>query len=499
MSLLTLLAALGIALFKSEAAVQAVGNGGFIRSLDEVTRGAGVHIWEWDVVQNTLQLSFDPSGFYDGDINAPGADPNQIMLRSIHPEDRPHYRREFIKALKGQAPMLIQYRAQRTDGSVRFVQLRGVVFRDSHGRAIRVVGLTIDMSEQVDAAKLLAEQAERLSVTTKAAGIAPWEFDIKSHCFSWHGPRPPCFGMDDVPLKDYFRHVESIVIPEDQGILVRAPIEAIERNAESYEYTFRVIGIDGELHHMQNYARIMRDKHGRVRYVVGVTWDATRDVLATEQLKKHAEENRRLVDQLNMATESAGISTWELDLNTRRYLRLENPIESLSHDATGNVNMDSLEAIVVAEDRPKFAEVINTALANNTDRVALRFRAHGKDGRGIVHVQSFGRLILDSQGRPARLIGVSWDVTEEVAASLQLRSSKPNSCAPPSGAWSAPPCRASKATGKRICAAAISGAPRAFTRCSAIAKDSSRPMSPPSTTWFMQRNMMPIVSRCAIT
>ena len=559
MSLLTLLTGVGIALFKSGPAAHPVGNAGFLESLDEVTRAAGVHIWEWDVVQNTLQLSYDPSGIFDTDMGALQADPNEMMMRTVHPEDREHYRSEFIKALKGQAPMHIQYRVQWKDGTVRFVQLRGEIFRNSQGRAIRVVGLTIDMSEQVDAAKRLAEQAERqsqllvrlklatetagisiwekdlvsgefvndgsffqlfglapsatfsaedgifgaeqaavvaplraaiadpsrdailslrhrtsnprpepqyvqthlrvyrnadgvamrllgvtwdvtkevrhaeelqckaaqesalierLNVTTKAAGIAPWEFDIKSNCFSWHGPRPPCFGMDDVPLKDYFRHVESIVIAEDQGILVRAPTEAIERNADTFEYTFRVIGIDGELHHMQNYARIMRDKHGRVRYVVGVTWDATRDVLATEQLRNHAEENRRLVDQLNMATESAGISSWELDLVTRRYLRLENPIESLSHNATGKVDMDSLEAVVVAEDRPRFAEVIHTALANKTDRVALRFRAHGKGGRGIVHVQSFGRLILDAAGRPARLLGVSWDISEEVAASL---------------------------------------------------------------------------------
>src|SRR5271163_681811 len=175
---------------------------------------------------------------------------------------------------------------------------------------------------------------ERLNVATKAAGIAPWEFDIKSHCFSWHGPRPPCFGMDDVPLNDYFRRVENIVIPEDKGVLTRAPIEAIARNAESYEYTFRVIGIDGELHHMHNYARIMRNKNGKVRYVVGVTWDATRDVLATEQLRKHAEENRRLVERLNMATDSAGISTWELDLVTRR----------CHTAATGSLDMDSLQA-----------------------------------------------------------------------------------------------------------------------------------------------------------
>jgi two-component system sensor histidine kinase/response regulator len=561
LSLISRLRGMWGALRNSQSPAHSAGNEGFLRSLEEVSRGAGVHIWEWNVVEDSLQLSYDPSEVFDTDVGATQANPNESMLRTVHPEDREHYRREFIKALKGQAPMHIQYRVQWKDGTVRFVQLRGEIFRNVQGRAIRVVGLTIDMSEQVSAAKRLAEQAEqqrqllmrlqlatetagisiwekdllsrefvndgsfwqlfglppaptfrvedgihqderaaalaplraaiadpardailslrhrtsnprpepqyvqshlrvhrdadgrairllgvtwdvtkevlyaaeleskaaqesalieRLSVTTKAAGIAPWEFDIKSHCFSWHGPRPPCFGMDEVPLKDYFRHVESIVIPEDQGILVRAPIEALESNAESYEYVFRVTGIDGEIHHMQNYARIVRNSNGKVRYIVGVTWDATRDVLATEQLKKHAEENRRLVDQLNMATDSAGISAWEVDLVTRRYLWLENPIESLNHSVNGKMDMDSLTAVVLEEDRPRSSEVIDAALADKTDRIALRFRANGKDGRGIVHVQSFGRLILDAQGRPARLLGVSWDITEEVAAREEL-------------------------------------------------------------------------------
>ncbi len=202
MSLLTLLAAIGIAVLKSQPAAQPAGNAGFIRSLDEITRDAGVHIWEWDVVQNNLQLSFDATEIHEGDVHAPGADPNQIMLRSIHPEDREHYRGEFIKALKGQAPMLIQYRAQRKDGSVRFVQLRGEIFRNALGRAIRVVGLTIDMSEQVDAAKRLAEQAERqsqllvrLKLATETAGISIWEKDLVSGEFVNDGSFFQLFGL----------------------------------------------------------------------------------------------------------------------------------------------------------------------------------------------------------------------------------------------------------------------------------------------------------------
>jgi PAS domain S-box-containing protein len=529
---------------------------------EELTRSAGVRIWDWDVVNNTMQFSGNLAEIYGAEIAAAGSNADSIMLSKVHADDRARYRTQFIKALKGEAPMEIAYRLQEGDGSVRPVQLRGEVFRNAQGRAIRVLGITIDMSAQVEAATQLAQQAEqqarllmrlklatetagisiwetdlrtgefthddkfceligavpaipfnareaihpddraavvaatlawlenpsgdaifstrhrtanprhepqyvqthmrvtrdadgmatramgvtwdvtkevlhaaeleskaaqeralieRLSVTTKAAGIAPWEFDVDSGDFSWHGPRPPCFGMDDVPLKDYFRTLTGIVLPEDRAVLLSTAADAIAKNLDSYQYIFRVRGTDGEIHHMQNYARIMRDKGGRVRYVVGVTWDVTKDVSTTEMLKSRAEENRRLVDQVNIATESAGICSWELDLVSRRYLWIENPLEALTYAASADkLNVEKLEALIVPEDRVLFRDVVATALANKEDRISLRYRVRGAAG-DIVHVQNFGRIILDEQGAPSRLLGVSWDVTEEVVASELLR------------------------------------------------------------------------------
>ncbi len=210
-------------------------------------------------------------------------------------------------------------------------------------------------------------------------------------------------------------------MPEDREILLQTPREAIAKKLDSYEYVFRVKGIDGEIHHMQNYARIMRDEQGQVRYIVGVTWDVTRDVLTTEMLKSRADENRQLVDRINIATESAGICSWELDLVARRYLWLENPIEALTYRGTPeNLDVEHIEELVLPEDRRLFRETVAAALADKTDRISMRYRARGADG-ATVHVQNFGRIILDEKGAPSRLLGVSWDVTKEVVASELLR------------------------------------------------------------------------------
>jgi signal transduction histidine kinase/CheY-like chemotaxis protein len=395
--------------------------------LQLATETAGISIWEKDLVTGEL--------INDGSLwplfgMPPSAQLNPKDL--IHVDDRAAAA-AAIRALLADPTqdsiVPLRHRTANPRPEPQFVQTHMRVYRDPKGVAIRMMGVTWDVTKEVlHTAELEAKAAqesaliERLSVTTKAAGIAPWEFDIRSDCFSWHGPRPPCFGMDDVPLKDYFRALTTIILPEDRGILLQTPRDAIAKNLDSYEYVFRVKGIDGEIHHMQNYARIMRDEHGHVRYIVGVTWDVTRDVLTTEMLKSRADENRRLVDQVNIATESAGICSWELDLIARRYLWIENPIEALTRHggSSENLNIDQLEALVIPEDRWLFRETVALAVANKTDRISLRYRARGADG-GIVHVQNFGRIIPDAKGAPARLLGVSWDVTEEVVASELLR------------------------------------------------------------------------------
>ena len=95
-----------------------------------MTRSAGVRIWEWDVVRNTMHFSGDLAEVYDAEIAAADKRADAMMLNKVHPEDRARYRAEFVKALKGEAPMEIAYRVLERDGTVRPVQLRGEVWRN---------------------------------------------------------------------------------------------------------------------------------------------------------------------------------------------------------------------------------------------------------------------------------------------------------------------------------------------------------------------------------
>jgi len=395
--------------------------------LDLATQTARISVWDQDMRSGKFVADerFKELLGIDKSIN-------RFRLQdTIHPEGREAALAPIYAAFNDptQTQISLRHRTNNTQRAFQYVQTHIRVFRDEVGVTIRILGVTWDVTAEVlDAKELERKTAQeralitRLNVATTAAGISPWEFDLKSRRFSWHGPRPAFLGLDDVPEEDYHKTIRALVVPEDLHLWHTVPAMAIEKGLDSFDFCLRLRGVDGAIHHMQNYVHIMRTARGNIRFLVGVAWDVTATVKANQLLEARAEENRQLIERLKMATESAAIGSWDIDLVTQRFLSVDNPVRSVGSE------FDSLEEFVkrvLPEDRSLLADNIYQALANNTDRVAFRYRATGVDG-SIVHIQTYGRVIVNEQRVPILALGVSWDITTEVetAAWLQIQAEK---------------------------------------------------------------------------
>ena len=117
---------------------------------------------------------------------------------------------------------------------------------------------------------------------------------------------------------------------------------------------------------------------------------------------------------LALATRAAGISSWELDIASRRTLWTENEIESLRAAGVDNrLQPNAVIAMTHAEDRQIMFDAINAAVAENKDVCAFRFRVQPPDGEAI-HLEAHARIFCGADGKPERILGVSWDVTDQV-------------------------------------------------------------------------------------
>jgi signal transduction histidine kinase/CheY-like chemotaxis protein len=409
------------------------------------TETAGISIWEQDLVTGDF-IADDSFWTLFGLSPSEKFDPRLV----IHDDERETAAAAIRAVLvdpSSDAMLPVRHRTANSRPEPQYVQTHMRVYRDAAGAATRLMGVTWDVTKEVLRASELERRAaqesaliERLNVTTKAAGIAPWEFDIKSDCFSWHGPRPPCFGMDDIPLKDYFRTLTSIVLPEDRGVLLSTPAEAIAKNMDSYEYTFRVQGVDGQIHHMQNYARIMRDKRGQVRYIVGVTWDVTRDVLTTQMLKTRAEAAQAASRAKShfLANVSHEIRTPMNGIIGMTGLLIETHLDRTQRDYAETIRSSADSLLTVINDILDFSKIeagklelesIELDLRANVEDVgsAMAFQAATKGLELIVNVepQITGRVLGDPQRLRqclVNLVGNAVKFTEAGEIVIEVRS-----------------------------------------------------------------------------
>ncbi|MEO6079435.1 MAG: MHYT domain-containing protein [Steroidobacteraceae bacterium] len=135
------------------------------------------------------------------------------------------------------------------------------------------------------------------------------------------------------------------------------------------------------------------------------------DARRLEQVNVALQHGKNL---LALATRAAGISSWELDVASQATLWTENEIESLK---TAGIDTqkdpDAIRAMTHPDDVSVVFDAVRDAVAGGREVCSWRFRVLTPAGTAI-HLEAHARIFLDEAGKPARILGVSWDVTEEV-------------------------------------------------------------------------------------
>ena len=97
-------------------------------------------------------------------------------LARIHPEDRERVEKLLRHSLESRKPYQTVFRLLRTEGSARWMEMRGEVFCEAGGRPIRVFGTCIDVSEQKRAEARIAFEKHKLETIFRdsPAAMALW-------------------------------------------------------------------------------------------------------------------------------------------------------------------------------------------------------------------------------------------------------------------------------------------------------------------------------------
>lgn len=121
-----------------------------------------VGTWDWNVTDNIVTSDDKFAAMYNVDPLRAGLGlPIEAFLKAIHPNDRDRVGEEIAKALADGSSLQSEYRLLAPDGETRWVVASGRARLDAEGKAVRLPGVVVDVTEQRRISEALAESELR--------------------------------------------------------------------------------------------------------------------------------------------------------------------------------------------------------------------------------------------------------------------------------------------------------------------------------------------------
>jgi PAS domain S-box-containing protein len=160
-------------------------------------------------------------------------------------------------------------------------------------------GLTLyvrDVTDRRVAQEQLRASEERQRVALRAAGMAHWDWDLRSGVAHWNPEHNRMVGLPPEQARGSREEFMERVHPDDRGVVAEALRRAVDEG-EEFAAEFRVVHRDGRTRWLAAHGRPLPGADGRPARVVGVVRDVT--------ARREAEERERLLGRVSDALASS--------------------------------------------------------------------------------------------------------------------------------------------------------------------------------------------------
>ena len=333
---------------------------------------------------------------------APGTFPGkqEDFLGMIHPDDRQRVKDEMTLAIREHVEFSPSYRVIRPDSTVRFLATRGKVFCDNEGRAVRMIGISWDITDLHQATEALKKSEERYRLIFDHAPLGIIHFD------------------QDGIVKDCNDKFAEIVGARKEDILGFNMLErlhdmafrkavkgAIEGDLEHYEGNYTSI-LSGKTTPLRAVYKRITSQDGKFLGAVGLFEDITERKLSEEALRESEERFRRFADDVT----SEGIIVHDqgviLDVNAR-YAAM------YGYDRRELIGMDHFKTL-----DPSYHEVVRTKIRADEH---VPYEAMGLRKDGSVFPIGICATDIPFRGKMVRAAAVR-DLTEQKRTEEELVS-----------------------------------------------------------------------------
>jgi PAS domain S-box-containing protein len=184
--------------------------------------GADLGLWDWDLSAGTISFNERFPEMLGLDPSAPIT--IEAIGRLIHPDELSKCRLATVEVLRGLTPGFdAELRCLHVDGHWVWVLMRGkVVDRDANGRALRMIGTSLDISARKRDEALLLERERRLATLVRSLQDLIFVLDTTGTLLEfWSIPGLDLGLQQSEALGREFRHImpPALVEPIEAGMV----------------------------------------------------------------------------------------------------------------------------------------------------------------------------------------------------------------------------------------------------------------------------------------
>ena len=276
----------------------------------------------------------------------------------------------------------------------------------------RLAGYLAGALSKNRAQEALRESKARLDLALWSAQMGAWHWDIDQDRRHFDDQVCHLLGIDPVSFHGTAEEFFTRVHPDDREKLKAGLVQSIEWNVP-YELEYRAVWPDGSIHHLCTRGKLVRDAAGLPVRLHGILWDITEHKRSEKALRDSEERLRLTLDAVNEGVWDWNIRTGETVFSQRYYTMLDYEPYQFPQ------NYDSWRSLVHPDDIDRAEREINEHMASGKG-YSLEIRMRTKPGEWR-WIQTCGTTVeWDTGGRPVRMVGTHFDITERKQAEFRL-------------------------------------------------------------------------------
>ena len=367
-----------------------------------------IGFWEWDIETDNLIWNDNMYSIYGfGEVKTVTS--YDDYKDRLHPDDIDQMNRDLEHVLDSSVEDFNNnFRIILPDGRIKHIRAIAKIYRDKNDKAIKLVGLNWDITNEVEVEKTKEKLTEQHSLILESLEVGVWDWTFKADDPEWNDAM---YKLYEIPLNsegllDIF---QTKLHPDDVERVNTELEHVINTPGEEFESKFRIVLKDDTIRHIKAFSKTYRDEKGKAYRMVGINKDVTNE----EKEKEKNEEYHHFLDFMK-------IGFWEWEMESGAIVWDKVMYEIFGYNYGYEVSYNDYKNVLHPEDAERIEKELTDVINTPGNEFRGTFRIILDDGT-LKHVRAVAKAYRNEDGIATKMVGLNWDVTNEIELEERYR------------------------------------------------------------------------------